>query len=468
MALDPDEPFETEGEWWLDGHEDQKVAGWFTWDPEEGGTLRLIGELVAAPWEDNVRADGSVQKVRRNRTDLGHSYPVVHGNADTGYFTLLDCFSSHRHEHHSRDVIREHITVGRALKNGYVVYTDLNDAGFDHMTTRMRHLTEWVGLNSVAVKYPTMDRSGEEWTTIAAVHHPGFSIADGSLTLRLRHWLRPVGDGLLRAGVDQRWLLRLEYPDKKPIQAFIDIASDVQDLVSIAVGKSADFEAINFEHPEVPELSLAGTPFKGTRAPTAYYARWVNRSKPSGAVKHHELYFSLDHFGGIEGLGRWLPVARKYRTELGRAMATQYSAQMYLEDRIMNVCAALDSFDAVRRNAHDRRIDYVVRLRECASYAGTPFAMLIATDVDEWCKKVKELRHDLAHHRDKMRRNETAAAHALSQQVFWLFALCMLREADAPEAVYQHWSSHNTVQWLIRQAATGAAPETSTGDTGDE
>jgi hypothetical protein len=62
------------------------------------------------------------------------------------------------------------------------------------------------------------------------------------------------------------------------------------------------------------------------------------------------MYFTFDDIGGIDGVQRWLEVASAHRTELGRVMATRYGTDMYLEDRIMNVCAALDSLDKQRRN----------------------------------------------------------------------------------------------------------------------
>ena len=55
-----------------------------------------------------------------------------------------------------------------------------------------------------------------------------------------------------------------------------------------------------------------------------------------------------------------------------------------------------------------------------------------------------------------MRTNETTATHLVSQQVYWLFAMCILREAGAPDAVFEHISKNQTFRWLQRQVEAPA------------
>lgn len=133
-------------------------------------------------------------------------------------------------------------------------------------------------------------------------------------------------------------------------------------------------------------------------------------------------------------------------------MATRYSHTMFVEDRIMNLCAALDSFDTVRRHTN-QYVDFAVHITECIALAGQPFLDLIVDDPGDWANMVKEVRHDLAHHRDRFRRDGTVGEHLTSEQLFWLFALCMLRVTEAPEAVFDSISSHGQIQWLIEQAS---------------
>ena len=58
-------------------------------------------------------------------------------------------------------------------------------------------------------------------------------------------------------------------------------------------------------------------------------------------LKSHDLFFTLDDIGGIKGFAEWMRVADRYRSALGRAMATKYAERMYVSDRFLNGAAAL-------------------------------------------------------------------------------------------------------------------------------
>jgi len=205
-------------------------------------------------------------------------------------------------------------------------------------------------------------------------------------------------------------------------------------------------------------LSFGGTPIKNLRHDITYYIRWSNRSAPCEPVKDHDMYFTFDSLGGIDGVGRWLAVAANYRTELGRVMATRYREGMLLEDRIMNVSAALDSFDKHRRGT-GKRVKYAERIRHCVNLAGRPFLDLIVIDPGQWVERVVNTRADLAHQRERFRTDGSVGDHLLAEQLFWLFALCLLRLADAPKAVYEGIDTHAEIRWLTERAdsSKGAA-----------
>lgn len=84
--------------------------------------------------------------------------------------------------------------------------------------------------------------------------------------------------------------------------------------------------------------------------------------------------------------------------------------------------------------------------------AGQPFADLIANDPAVWAARVVTTRDDLAHHREQFRTDGSAGDHLLADQLFWLFAICMLRLTDAPNALYGTISKHPQTRWLIEQA----------------
>lgn len=119
-------------------------------------------------------------------------------------------------------------------------------------------------------------------------------------------------------------------------------------------------------------------------------------------------------------------------------------------DRIMNVSAALDSFDKVRRST-GKWVPYGERLRHCVDLAGQPFLDLIGQDSAQWAETATNTRDDLAHHRERFRLEGSVGEHLRAEQLFWLFAMCMLRLAEAPTAVFGGIGNHAQVRWLREQ-----------------
>ncbi len=72
--------------------------------------------------------------------------------------------------------------------------------------------------------------------TAADQRHDGGSV-------QLAQWLRETGDGVHAVGVEQGWALRFVFPVERRMQWFIDAAGDFQDLVTMAVGQTADSRA---------------------------------------------------------------------------------------------------------------------------------------------------------------------------------------------------------------------------------
>ena len=48
--------------------------------------------------------------------------------------------------------------------------------------------------------------------------------------------------------------------------------------------------------------------------------------------------------------------------------------------------------------------------------------------------------------------DSTVGDHLLAEQLFWLFALCMLRLAGAPEVVYDGISKLSQILWFTERA----------------
>ena len=344
----------------------------------------------------------------------------------------------------------EKVHVNRFLDGAF--FDDPRELRVDRVVIDMRHLTGWVDHSGLEVKWTRAEAADPNlFATVTAKALPAFKTEHAGVSLYIAQRLGSAGDRVHDLGVTQSWGLRLQQSQPEPLDTFLATASDFQDLVSIAVGKTAQYEKVVLHHPDVPLLSVGGPPVKDLRHDITYYVHWSNRTAPCDPVNRHDMYFTFDEFGGPEGIRRWLSVATDYRTELGRVMATRYRESMVVEDRIMNVSAALDSFDKHRRGT-GKWVEYAKRVRHCVELAGQLFADLIVIDPDAWVERVVTTRDDLAHHREEFRTGGTVGDYLLAEQLFWLFALCMLRLSDAPEAVYERISKHPQIRWLTECA----------------
>jgi hypothetical protein len=140
-----------------------------------------------------------------------------------------------------------------------------------------------------------MDGSDEDLFAVvtARILSPLTTEHDG-VNIRLTQGVSGTGDHVHDLGVTQWWSRRLHKSETEPLDTLLDIASDFQDLLSIAVGRTAQFEKVVLHHPELPALSLAGTPLGDMRHDITYYAQWSNRSAPGEPVKAHDMYFTFD------------------------------------------------------------------------------------------------------------------------------------------------------------------------------
>jgi hypothetical protein len=174
-------------------------------------------------------------------------------------------------------------------------------------------------------------------------------------------------------------------------------------------------------------------------------------------VECHEAYFGLEDLGGMPGVAKWLVVARKHRETLGKVMATRYAASMYVTDRYYNRVASLEDLNRQEAGDGNQTVSLNRRLTRCAKLAGQPFTDLVV-NVDEWVKIVKSDRDDIGHHFGRRQRQHTTEQFYLSESTYWLYVLCLLRLADAPDAVFTQITDNYRFQGLGRRLAKFIPP----------
>lgn len=440
------------GQWWLPEHADHRVAGRLTWNIADGGTLDLLGEIRPVVILDNVSADGTVQNYRPARPRAENQFPVIHGSQGDKMFTLLDSFSRNGVGLRGLTEGHEQIAVNGVLEGAW--YTDSSDIEADRAIIDVRHLTEWVDTSGVSVRHPRFDDNDPDApdTIVTAVRVRPFSATRGDITVEVTQHLDQLRDLPHASGVTESWRAVMRADPMSSLKTFTDVATDLRALVTIATGRTADIERVVIQHPHLHAYNLAGHPVPQIRENITYYSRWSHRGADQAALKRVDVFFTLAQFGGADALSRWLAAATTYGTELRRVMATRYTSSMYLEDRIMNVCASLESLDAMRTSRPSPRVKLRDRLESCVDFAGPEFLTFLAEPVDEWRARVVRARNELAHHGTDFRLNATAGDHLLSEQLYWLFVHCLVRISDADQAAFDAIHRHRELRWLTEQA----------------
>jgi hypothetical protein len=439
------------GLWWLPGHDNNKVAGFLTYDLQRGGNLRLIGALIEwdevaprSPIEGGTRIEYTEASI-----EVAGTYARILGEAEGKYYTLEDCFEVHRAGgFFGSRTYRQEIHVNRIFTN--VHFNEGETAGGDFVSLSLEGLTRWVG------------RSGVRGTRTlqAPTDEPKFSLAGHQLPeevvnvrafgkLRLRHHIDLDVDVPSHV-IAQEFSFGVDFSKIASAEDLLDVVSDLQDLVSIGTGRTAAFYKLTLFHPDLSRQLPDG---RHIDDPIEFLARWsAVPSNESKSLQYHDMFFSLQDFGGMPQVGKWLAVARKHRATLGRVMASRYERGMYMSDRYLNRLASLEAFDRQERGKKVKA-NLSERLTTCAQLAGDPVTKLVP-NVSQWIKVMVKDRNDIAHELGNRQREERVQWLYLGDSAYWLYVLCILRLAKAPDIVFQKIADHSEFTFLQGRLAS--------------
>ena len=350
------------GEWWLPDRPGHRVAGWLSYDPDEGLQLRLIGRLRDYP------------------EDPTGNYPRILGHTEKHQFTLESCYRA-RYTNVSGDRGTETIRVGQAFRGCWFEPGEV--AGGDSITVRLLHLVHWVKPKGIDVTHPSAGIF-----TVSVSQGPAIELQCPDGRVSLTQVFGANGDGQSGYGVEQDVWLSHDAGDLRSARDLLETTGVVRDIISMALDRSASIEAVSMYHPDVES--------DGRRERIDVFAAWADqgdRVDPKVLAGWDCLFF-FDDVGevGFQGL---LDVGFEWRAELRRVMATMGARGGYNSDRLLNRCAALESLD--RRLHPDERRSFRERMRELADTVGAPFAEVVG-DLDDWTKQLKKHRDHVAHH----------------------------------------------------------------------
>jgi len=452
--------YEGQGHWWLPGREDKKVPGTITFDSEKGGNLSLIGAL--SHWTEYAEVvptegGGVMMEHTAEVEERSGSYPRIYGEVDGKAVTLEDAFQTHSKGNLFGRGSEERIFVNRLFTELW--WGEGETAEVTALVVNMAYLNDWAIEKYIGETHVFHDDEPgrlKRWELSIERRPARATNLDDGLTLTLQHHIGIGGRRSTERHLSQGYSLRLDFPTLTPVDDAVDVASDFQDLVSIATGRNAEYQQIYGYHPDLKRTLDPDDDTKDRPFPFELFATWNirDRADKPDEIQNHELFFRFDDLGGMDGITKWMRAAKQYRSTLGRTMAIRAREGMFMSDRLLNYTAALEGFD--RQKTGVTTNDLPARLRRCIDLAGEPFRALVG-HVTWWVEAVTWHRNDIAHHLGREPRGPAVQQHYLAESLYWLAVYVMLREADAPQEVYDRIGAHQHFHYLgpkIKAAVT--------------
>lgn len=377
------ENLDADGHFWLPDDPEHKIAGALTFSREEGGALSLIGSFAT----EEEMFSGPARQTSR-----------IYGRTEKRHYTLDGCLTRHQSISLSGGVGRQRFHVARVIENA--LYEADENIDVDGLAVDHAELLAWTKMNGIETSITYEEDSGLKDLTIRS--HPVEDVVvelEGG-RLKLQHSVTRrdhLIEGLrLRQGVQAKF----ELDQLASLDSALDLASDFQDLLTIATDRIAEYGKVRILHPDL----VIKQPDGETRRDYArLYNRWlVKADRSDRRITDHDMFFTFDELGAATGVGQWMTMASKYRSQLGRVMNTRYSSDMLLQDVMLARMSSLESLH--KTFTGKKRVNLNRRLSELITLAGKPFATLFGDEASSgprmatWQCKAKKERDNVAHH----------------------------------------------------------------------
>ena len=160
------------------------------------------------------------------------------------------------------------------------------------------------------------------------------------------------------------------------------------------------------------------------------------------------MLFSYDVVGGLEGVGRWLTVWKKFSLCAGTLTGRWYTPQTDYCDFFSTVTAA-ETFERIRRDKPNFKL--TDGLRELIDAVGKPFRDLIA-DVDRWVSRVAQTRDNYVVHPGLRGNPDGEDLYWQAELVYTLVVLRLLRECGLQGAALPNRDNSEPIRRLADQA----------------
>ena len=142
------------------------------------------------------------------------------------------------------------------------------------------------------------------------------------------------------------------------------------------------------------------------------------------------MVFTFDDIGGLAGVARWVEVADRFQIVIGTLMNSWYVPGLSVENRFSNAVIAAEALARIRVGQQDIKFDR--ELISLACRAGDSFKCLVG-DVEAWSKEIVKTRSNYVVHPGLRGSVDAPGLYWLSESLYFLVILCLLRECGIAE-----------------------------------
>ena len=411
------------GIFWPAGLPDKRMPGRLKFDADSEAELEILGTF-GDPGD----------------LGMGQSSPMrIHGITDEQLLTLDNCM---------RTGAKSRLDAGpfqsESQEKYYVQYifsgyyfSENDDLTFDVFRLRLHNLEYWI--RKLQISDQLVSTKGENAKKkLHIVYSPMRDIEAKTDVgdIKLEFECNILHKDFSKYTIRQNSALALHFPEPRHLSCIVEDCFLLSHLVSIGIDGPTPMTSI-----EVSRKTIVQHPQSESEQANRKWIKLYARLQPDvpkleGKTHPSEILFTFDSIGGLEKVARWIEVARKYEMVLGRLLLQRYSkSPLYADSIFFNAVSAAETL--YRIQIGEQRVNLKRCLKDLSSNAGQVFLDLVG-DVNLWANKVVQTRVTKVVHRGLDKNIQASSLYWLSESIYFLVVLCLLRECDVPAAVFDN------------------------------
>ena len=414
------EELNLEGVFWLDNVPDGQVAGRLTFDSTNGAILDLIGAL------------------HRPEESFDQSLPPARilGVAGGKNLTLVDCYCANASLRFP-GLFREQYRPALVLSGCQI--TERQPLVFDTVRVNLRHLDGWVRKTGTGIQITP----GEQGIGIGKIHLTHTPLDKevvptdtGELELTFTCQFKP--DPFHTTTLTQSAMLGARFNEPRTVQNILETCVALRNLLTIGVGAPAFILKATLT---CPDLTRDLGQEKPSLIPIGLYTQGLGDETQKALKDVHpmQMLFTFEDIGGLEGIAKWMKTSSKFKPVIDSLLSHWYLPIMYTDNRFLNIIIAAEALERIRLNKQN--FNFSKGLERLADYAGDPFKSLVQ-EFGPWIKEVVRLRINNLVHRGLHEDIEGPRMFWLSESLYFLVVLCLLRECGVSESTLSKITRH--------------------------